>query len=337
MTRWTYDPATGACLTKRYPDGSQVAYSVTPDGLPSETMKASGARLQNVYDASRRLVGTISSDGAGDAAFAYDAFGKMTAASNDVAQYAYARHRGGIVTNETVHVGGGAHLLVRTVDGFGRLAGRGVFGQEAQAISYDDRGRVAAVSNGEVGVAYVYGEDGTDAGYVLSVSGGTTVERRVVRDVYRPEQVVAVSNSVNGALFAAATYARDALGRVAEREDAGCGTWAAFAYDAIGQVVEAGSRPLSSTNCSFASYAYDQIGNIAGSAALSYTTDGEVTGFGGMTFGYDSASRLTTVATGGVTIATYAYDAFDRRVRKTTKVVANLSFLWTELKSATSL
>ena len=44
----------------------------------------------------------------------------------------------------------------------------------------------------------------------------------------------------------------------------------------------------------------------------------EVTGLNGLTFGYDSASRLTTVATGDVTMAAYAYDAFDRRVRKTT-------------------
>ena len=75
---------------------------------------------------------------------------------------------------------------------------------------------------------------------------------------------------------------------------------------------------LLSTNYQLRSYSYDQIGNIAGAAALAYTTDGEVTGVGGLTFGYDAASRLTTVATGDVTIATYGYDAFDRRVRKTT-------------------
>ena len=61
---------------------------------------------------------------------------------------------------------------------------------------------------------------------------------------------------------------------------------------------------LLSTNYQLRSYSYDQIGNIAGAAALAYTTDGEVTGVGGMTFGYDSASRLTTVATGDVMIAT---------------------------------
>ena len=31
VTRWTYDPATGKCTAKRYPDGSQIAYSLVKD------------------------------------------------------------------------------------------------------------------------------------------------------------------------------------------------------------------------------------------------------------------------------------------------------------------
>ena len=119
----------------------------------------------------------------------------------------------------------------------------------------------AAISSGAAAVTYAYGAGGVDAGYTLELFNGPTFERRVVRDAYRPEQVVAVSNFVNGTADGGETYARDAKGRIVER-----------------------------------------VENVERVEQL----------------GYDSASRLTTVATGDVTIATYAYDAFDRRVRKTT-------------------
>ena len=316
VTRWTYDPATGKCTAKRYPDGSQVAYSLTPDGLPLQTTKASGVWSRNAYDEKRQLIGTESNGGAGDAGFEYDAFGKMTAASNGVAAYAYARHRGGIVTNEWVDLDGDVQI-VRTVDGFGRLSGRGVYGQDSQAIAYDGQGRVAAVSSGAAVATYAYGAGGVDAGYVIALNDGATVEHRVVRDAYRSEQIVAVSNFVNGAAVGGESYARDAKGRIVERVE-NVERVEQFGYDAVGQVVEVANYQLPSTNYQLTSYSYDLIGNIAGAAALVYTADGEVTGLNGLTFGYDSASRLTTVATGDVTIATYGYDAFDRRVRKTT-------------------
>ena len=316
VTTWAYDPNTGKCTAKRYPDGSQVAYACTPDGLPFVTTKASGAWARNVYDEKRQLVGTATGDGAGDAAFAYDAFGKMTAASNGVAQYVYARHRGGIVTNEWVDLDGDVQI-VRMVDDFGRLAGRGVSASDLQAIAYDGQGRVAAVSSAAAVATYAYGAGGVDAGYALALNGGATIERCVVRDAYRPERIVSVSNFVNGAAVGGESYARDAKGRIVAREDGRRETRDTFGYDAIGQVVcetiEQSEQSEQSNN-----YSYDFIGNIAGSAALAYTVDGEVTGVGGLTFGYDTASRLTTVATGCVTIAVYGYDAFDRRVRKTT-------------------
>ena len=317
VTSWTYDPATGKCTAKRYPDGSQVAYAYTPDGLPEVTTKPSQAWSYNVYDEKRQLVEMFLSDETEDARFAYDDFGRMTSATGVRASYSYARHRGGIVTNETVQMDGDAWALTRMVDGFGRLAGRGVSASDLQAIAYDGQGRVAAVSSTAAVATYAYGAGGVDAGYALALNGGATIERRVVRDAYRPERIVAVSNFVNGAAVGGVAYTRDAKGRIVAREDGRRETRDTFGYDAVGQVVcetiEQSEQSEQSNN-----YSYDLIGNIAGSAALAYTVDGEVTGVGGLTFGYDAASRLTTVATGGVTIATYGYDAFDRRVRKTT-------------------
>ena len=219
VTRWTYDPATGKCTAKRYPDGSQIAYSLTPDGLPLTTTKASGEWSRNVYDEKRQLVGTVSSGGACNTGFEYDGFGKMTLAANNNTQYEYLRHRGGIVTNETVWMSGATRMLMRTVDGFGRLSGRGVSASDLQAISYDGQGRVAAVSSGAEVATCAYGAGGVDGGYTLALDGGATIERRVVRDAYRPEQIVAVSNFVNGAAVGSESYTRDVKGRIVERKD----------------------------------------------------------------------------------------------------------------------
>ncbi|MBQ3288657.1 MAG: RHS repeat-associated core domain-containing protein [Kiritimatiellae bacterium] len=49
-TTWTYDAATGNCLSKTYADNSTVTYTYTPDNLPLRTTYASGRWKENVYD-----------------------------------------------------------------------------------------------------------------------------------------------------------------------------------------------------------------------------------------------------------------------------------------------
>ena len=342
VTRWTYDPATGKCIAKRHADNSQIGYTFTPDGLPLRTTLASGTWKECAYDAQRRLVGQTSNDGREDAAFAYDEFSRMIAMSNGVAQIGYALHRGGIATNETMAIGEGEYELTRSVDEFGRIAGRGLVGGERTTIAYTAANRVESVASAAVAVDYLYTDDGQDAGYVLT-TGRTTVKREVTRDAYRRALVTAVSNFVNGVALDGTTYTHDALSRVTGRargpsraatddpSDRVCET---FGYNEKGEVTYA------SLNGWENNYSYDQIGNFlevtqgtnatvyasnalnqytaAGNAALSYTTDGGLTGFGGLTFAYDSGSRLMSVSSNGVVIATYDYDAFDRRVRKVT-------------------
>ncbi|MBR2837753.1 MAG: hypothetical protein IKE55_03115, partial [Kiritimatiellae bacterium] len=56
-TTWTYDAATGNCLSKTYADNSTVTYTYTPDNLPLRTTYASGRWKENVYDERRQVVG----------------------------------------------------------------------------------------------------------------------------------------------------------------------------------------------------------------------------------------------------------------------------------------
>ena len=89
-TGWTFDPATGFRTAKTYADGTTVTYSYTPDGLPLRETRPSGEWRESAYNAKRELVATGYSDGE-VCAFAYDAFGRLIAASGPLA--GFFRHR----------------------------------------------------------------------------------------------------------------------------------------------------------------------------------------------------------------------------------------------------
>ena len=329
-TQWTYDPATGKCIAKRHADNSLIRYTYTADGLPLRTTLASGAWKECEYDAQRRLIGQTSSDGKQTAVFEYDEFSRMTFAANAAMQFGYVLDRGGIATSEVVMFEGGGYGLERSVDAFGRIDGRGLSDGEWSSIAYTAANRVESVVSAAVGVTYLYTDDGQDAGYQLT-TGGTTVRREVSRDAYRRPLVTTVSNFVNGVAIDATTYTHDALSRVIGRaRDPSRAATDEFGYNEKGEVTYAsingwniGAGASSPAQESF--YSYDQIGNFlsltqgtnatvyaanalnqytaAGETALSYTPDGGLMGFGGLTFSYDSGTRLSSVSSNGVVIA----------------------------------
>ena len=332
VTTWSYDPYTGKCLAKRYADDSQATYSYAGDGAVLQEVNPSGSWSSSAYDASRRLVGVTSSDGKGDAAFGYDEFGRMSSASNAVAAYAYTRNADGVATGETATVGTNVFAYARAVDEFGRVCGHGIPGVRWQMISYDGRGRVASLSNDVASIVYSYSEDGEDEGWVTTLSGGTVVRRQVVRDAFRRDIVVAVTNFVNGVAVEGFDYSRDASGRIVGCNDS------VFAHDALGRTVAAEICESGSPAASFA-YSYDDAGNFVslaqgtnvyacmanalnqcvsfGGETVVTDADGCVAEFDGKSFGYDSALRLDSVATTNEELAAFAYDAFGRRVART--------------------
>ena len=340
VTGWTYDAGTGRVLTKRFADGRTVSHAYTGDGLPERITRPSGGWRAYGYDAQRRCVTVTSDDGSVNAGFAYDAFGRKTEESNDVAAVTYVLAGNGLATNEcqTVSDGAGHNVtctFVRTFDDWGRVTGRGLADGPLETIAYTPENRVAAVTTPDVSVAYTYGSDGSETGHTTTIAGGATIRRVVVRDPYRGT-VTAISNFVNGVSVRNQTFAYDALGRVGARDGD------SFAYNARSELTGCVSS-VSAATCTQASYAYDGIGNLTllsrnGTvrpfvanevnqyAGLSYTPDGELAGFEGVTYAYDAAGRLTGVSTGGVCVATYAYDTLDRRVRKVTSEATHLFF-----------
>ena len=341
VTTWSYDPYTGKCLAKRYSDDSQATCSYAGDGAVLREVNPSGSWSSSSYDASRRLVGVSSSDGKGDAAFSYDEFGRMSSASNSVAAYAYIRNNGGVATGETATVGTNVFAYARVVDEFGRVCGRGIPGGRWQTISYDGRGRVASLSNDVASIVYSYSEDGREEGCVTTFSGGAVVRRQVVRDAFRRDIVVAVTNFVNGVAVDGFDYSRDASGRIVGCNDS------VFAHDALGRTTAAEIREGGGPAASFA-YSYDNAGNFVslaqganfvtctanalnqcvsfGGETVVTDVDGCIVEFDGKSFGYDSALRLDSVSTANGRLAAFAYDAFGRRVVRTSCELTSFFF-----------
>ena len=341
VTTWSYDPHTGKCLGKHYADDSQATYSYAGDGAVLQEVNPSGSWLCSAYDASRRLVGVSSSDGKADAAFCYDEFGRMSSASNSAAVYAYIRNAGGVATGETATVGTNVFAYARVVDEFGRVCGRGIPGARWQTISYDGRGRVASLSNDVASIVYSYSEDGQDEGYVTTLSGGAVVRRQVVRDAFRRDIVVAVTNFVNGVAVEGFDYTRDASGRIVECNES------VFAHDALGRTTTAEICGNGIPAASFA-YSYDNAGNFVslaqgtnvvactanalnqfvsfGGETIVTDSDGCIAEFNGMSFGFDSALRLDSVSTTNGQVVAFEHDAFGRRVVRTFGELTSIFF-----------
>ena len=309
-TAWTVDPATGRVTAKSYPDGTRVTTTYAPDGLALRETRASGAWQQNVYDAARRLVGTTCGNPAFDASFALDALGRRTGETNAVCGVAYRRSDDGTATNEMWRIGEQELEVRRTLDGCGRRSDLVLSASDDLEVSYayDGEGRVSSVAAPGMTAAYSYAADGNETGCTLSL-GGATVRRDVVREPYRGERILAVSNFVGGVAADAVEVGYDAADRVVSLNGSN------VAYNVRSEVTEAFGR----------TYAYLQNGEFAG-RTLTLNVDGQVVTDGIRTFGYDPAGRLRSVVSNGHLLATCEYDALGRRVRKVTGDATHVYF-----------
>ena len=330
-TTWAYDPRTSLCLSKTYADGSVVAYTCTPDGLPLRTTYASGRWRENTYDTSRRLVAETFGGGTGGAGgppadtntFTYDVFGIRLSESNSVSSVTYQRDTYGNCTNETMTVSEGpqssavaeTYTIDREYESNGRLVRNG-----DTYYTYAPDGLLATISNAEAIVEYAYTHDRLDAGYTLTLTNGTVFTRAVVRDAYRRSLVTAITNSVDAIAVETFAYTYDALGHPMSRNSD------SFGYNNRSEVTSATVSGVP------ASYGYDDIGNstnfianclnqytLYGSVPLcefSYDLDGNLLSDGVFTYAYDAANRLSSVTSNGVLLVTNFYDTQGRLVKK---------------------
>ncbi len=341
-TVWSYAAATGLCTNKTYADGSAVSYTYTPDLLPMRTTRPSGHWTEYSYNSRRDRVATLSDDPSVAAAFQFDVFGRETAFSNSVSSSMLTRDSRGNVTNETTSVGGESFALVRGFDEAGRMSS-----VNGTHYSYAEDGLLAGVSNAAAVVTYEYAPDRADAGYEITLANGTTITRRVQREAYRRALATNITTSVSGTTVETLAYSFDALGRPVSRNADSFGYNArsevvfsrggaenaenTYAYDHIGNLTLHESPAATNAYTANNLNQYTAISNLCASAPLceinpAYDTDGNLVSDGVFAYAYDSANRLTAVSSNGISVATFAYDAKSRRVRKTTPSATHTYF-----------
>ena len=342
-TMWTYDYATGNCLSKTYADGSTVTYTYTPDNLLLRTTYPSGKWKENVYDAQRRLSGVVYSSHNMDYELQLDTYGNFTnvvdAAGNN---WLYDYGFNSILLREQVINSGGTQFIAsaitntisRSVDQFDRSAGFAFSVNDEPKCSigyaYDDAGdltRIVATNSAgrSFSVAYTNVAD-YGYGYTITTPNGDTIRRVVDRDEYRRSLVTNCATYFNSSLADSNLYAFDALSRPTARMTGTTGVSpvaSTFSYNDRSEVV------FAAIGTNLFTHVYDDIGNHL------LFGDNVVTN----TYTHNSLNQITTAlcasaplrelhhnADGGLSSDgtwSYAYDAEDQLTSVTSRSLTN--------------
>jgi len=274
--RFTYD---GAGNVSRFTDATGAAIDYAYDPTGRLVMRSGGGETETLsFGAGGRLNGATTS--AGSTMIVYDASGAMARWSAAAGRYvAWSHDPSGLPTQIT------------TASGDTRY-------------EWDASGRMSAVVDASGGrTSYAY--DG--AGRVTSATLPNGVEATWTYDA--SGRVASVTWADGSTTLASETYSRDSAGRITSVDRGG--DTVGYTYDAEGRVASE-TRPDGTT----IDYAYDADGNLtqAGSIALSYDASGRLTSYGGDAMAWDAAGRLTSRVVDGVT-ETYTYDGLGRLSR----------------------
>ena len=347
-TAWTYDPATGNCLSKTYADNSAVTYTYTPDNLLLRTTYASGKWKENVYDAQRRLCGVVYSSPDMDYELQLDAYGNATNVEDSAGnswRYVYGFNslllgemyiRGdGIVASQ-----GGPRFvaatnnILRAYDPFDRSSGftfsvndepRGGIGYSYNADG--NLARIAATNSAGRSFSVAYTNvAGYSYGYTITMPNGDTIRRVVDRDDYRRSLVTNCATSFNSSRVDSNAYIFDALSRPITRTTGTTGILpvdATFAYNNRSEVVSA------AIGTNLFTHAYDDIGNhlLFGDNAITNTfTHNQVNQMVGRAAPSAPPISFTYTPDGGLVSDgtwSYAYDAEDQLTSVTSALLTN--------------
>ena len=348
-TTWTFDPATGNCLSKTYADNSTVTYTYTPDNLPLRTTYASGKWKENVYDAQRRLCGVVYSSRNMDYELQLDVYGNATNVEDSAGnswRYGYGvnslllgeiyiQNDGIVASQGWPRFVAATNNILRSYDPFDRPIGF-IFSINDEpkggiGYNYDDDGdlvRIAATNATGRSFSVVYTNVADyNYGYAITTPNGNMFRRIVDRDDFRRSLVTNCATYFNSSLVDSNVYAFDALSRpIITRTTGTTGILpvaSSFAYNDRSEVVSA------TIGTNLFTHAYDDIGNhlLFGDSAFTYTfTHNQVNQMVGRAA--PSASSISFTYTPDGCLAsdgtwTYAYDAEDQLTSVTSSSLTN--------------
>ena len=311
VTRWVY----------QY--GKRLAWTLKPDGVVVSNRYDSLDRLRaelvnNVvsktfyYDELSRLTNAVDFNNPGTSAddnrvaYVYDALNRV------VSEWQNGRliQRHFDPAGNADQVAAPSGLMVRRdFDGNNRLAAlKNAAGSVTYAsYVYTPNGRVQSVTYAS-GVVETHGYDARERLSSLRQQGINCDYNAVLsRD---PNGNVTISSESSGE---GATYTYDAANRVTARKALNELLREALDYDPLGNWLSS-SNPVQG-RVSRTSNAGNQYTRV-GAEALTYDPDGSLTARGSAGYRYDHRGRLVEVRSNGVTVASYSYDALNRRVSK---------------------
>ena len=134
-TTWTYDEASGVLLSKTYADGKGLTYTYTDDGKLATRTNARGVVTTYTYDDWGQLLSVDYADTTPDIAYAYDAMGRQTSATDVAGTTTFTYDAFGQLLSEQVS-GLYSKTLSRHWDAFGRNVGYSVDNERKQSIVY---------------------------------------------------------------------------------------------------------------------------------------------------------------------------------------------------------
>ena len=317
----------GEMILRTTPESVQTSFEYDAFGMNTGIYFGDGREVQKTYDVMGRL--TDMEDWIGRSAIAYDGLGRISSiAGPDGRKTSYEWDVFGGRT--AIHYPDGT-LVLYDPDDFGRLS---QIRTESGAFHYryDENGRLAIKESPNGVVTYAYNRDGSVRSIVFSDEGGKASEVSYTYDsrgnIHEKKEWTREGGTTN------IVYEYDALNQIHKVMENG-ETIRLYCYDAYG------NRVLSEENGTTARFVYNHLNqlirrevsgntpervttwayNAEGHAVMEKTETKSAVGSvleSSIRFSYDSASKLSEVATSDGTRHVYEHDGFGNRRSRTT-------------------
>jgi RHS repeat-associated protein len=342
-TTWSYDAA-DRLTTMVDPLNHAATYVYDNANQLTDQTDRDGRRTTFAYDNDGRMTGETWVGGSRSITYVYDAAGQMTGATDPSATLTFAYDNDGRMTTAVTSGPGTGQPTVTLTYAFDHVGNRtnltdSLSSQGVTTYQYDSAFRVTTIARsigGSVKAQVVYGYDAANRLTSIKrtatgsnsdpVTGTTLVYDNGNRLTTQTHQYYTVFGPPSYTALATYVYGYDNANRLTSEQDKE-GT-ATFTYDNANELTAVGGSRTET-------YSFDLNGNRNSSG---YTTGGnnELTAAPNMTYAYDNEGNLTSetntsthvttsftydyrnrmvsVMQGGSTIATYTYDALNRRI-----------------------
>jgi RHS repeat-associated protein len=286
ITSYTYD-AMDRLVTRTDPLGHPESYEYDEAANPTSVTDRKGQMTRFSYDALNRLTWVTYADSS-TTAYTYDAGNRLTHVVDSVSGMVILSYDN---LDHLTEVSTPQGTVFYTSDAGGRRTRMTVKGHPPTTYTYDDVNRLTGIEQGATAVAIQY--DATGRLTQLTLPGEVVVEfasdpaSQLTRITYKRTQgplgVLTYKYDPSGnRVMMAGSFARTAIP----------GPIALFAYDAANRLVQRETTGLT----------HDANGNLTSDGVRAYT--------------WDVRNRLASLSGPGLA-ASFAYDAFGRRISKT--------------------